>query len=163
MGVVLNNRAATLLTIAIFETVDSNTRNRLLNKAEENIKTAIKIYTNWQNNYGTLPKDSLKNIYTPIYENLKIYDEEESEKYLDKRVNDILEAQLEIPRRLSVSYTNLGMINRYKGDIHSALQNYKLAIELWENNLAAENNINIIMGLPIKERGILERLFPPKK
>jgi tetratricopeptide (TPR) repeat protein len=62
-----------------------------------------------------------------------------------------------------VSYTNLGIILRHQGDIKGALKSYKKALELWDKNLSAENNINILIGKPIRERSTLERLFPDQK
>jgi len=87
----------------------------------------------------------------------------EAEEYLENRVREIIEALPENSRRLSVAYTNLGVAERHLGNYEQAMQHYQKALELWDRNLAAENNINILLGKPIRQRGVLEKLFPPDK
>ena len=91
------------------------------------------------------------------------YSAEEMEIYADTRIIEIQDAQKEIDRRLSVSYTNLGMVYRQKELYDSAAANYIIAVELWDQNLTAENNLNILFGKPLRKRNLIQKLFPPKK
>ena len=94
-----------------------------------------------------------------VYEEVK----KKINKYINKRCQDIILAQRENPRRLSVSYTNLGIIQKHQNNIDGAMKSFNKALDLWDKNLSAENNINIIQGKPLKEQSILERIFPDKK
>jgi tetratricopeptide (TPR) repeat protein len=85
------------------------------------------------------------------------------EKYLRTRTEEILEALEENPRRLSVCYTNLGLIYRYRGEYIKAAEQYKKAIELWDRNLDAENNLNKLLNKPLRKRNFIQRMFPPSK
>ena len=85
---------------------------------------------------------------------------EKKARYLDTRVEEIQDAEKETPRRLSVSYTNLGIVYRYRKDYESAAACYRKAMDLWEDNLTAENNLNLLRGRPRKKRNFLRKLFP---
>jgi tetratricopeptide (TPR) repeat protein len=87
----------------------------------------------------------------------------EQQSYLEKRVEEIIVAQHETKRRLSVSYTNLGIIHRHRGEFEEASEYYQKAFTLWEDNLTARNNLNILLGRPVEKRNFLEKLFPPDK
>ncbi len=165
MGVVYNNKVAVLLTIALFEIQDNEQRDSILSLAKVDINTAINIYKNWITDFGSLTKEQIKARIEPIYvnNNSSLFEKDKIKLYVNKRINDILLAQKETPRRLSVSYTNLGIILRHQNKYEQAIVAYKKAIELWDNNLTAENNINILLGRPIKERSVLNKLFPNKK
>ena len=69
----------------------------------------------------------------------------------------------ETDRRLSVCYTNLGVIERTRGNYQEAIMNYEKALNLWDRNLEAENNLNRLLGRPIKKRNLLQKLFPPDR
>jgi hypothetical protein len=45
----------------------------------------------------------------------------------------------------------------------SAAFYYNNAIELWDRNLTAENNLNILLNRPQKKRNLIQTLFPPEK
>ena len=70
---------------------------------------------------------------------------------------------METDRRVSVCYTNLGIILRSRDDNEGAAEMYIKALELWEMNLEAENNLNRLLGRPLKKRNIIQKLFPPEK
>ena len=72
-------------------------------------------------------------------------------------------ALLENNRRLSVCYTNLGLISRFQGNYEDAVKQYEKALALWDRNLDAENNLNKLLNRPIKKRNIIQTLFPPEK
>ncbi len=163
MGVVLNNKSAIYLTLAL-QMHDGPEKDSLINKAEYYVDTCITIYENWLSVYGDMSEVEIRKHVTLTFQNTD-YPFERSllPSYIDKRVKDFMLAQRECIRRLSVSYTNQGMVYRNQNQLERALTNYKKAIELWDKNLTAENNINLILGRPLKERTILERLFPDKK
>ncbi len=85
------------------------------------------------------------------------------QKVLEKRVKSIQDAQIETSRRISVSLTNLGMINRYRGELEEARKNYEKAISLWERNYTAHDNLNILLNQPVKKRSMISKLFPPER
>lgn len=69
----------------------------------------------------------------------------------------------EMERRLSVSYTNLGIIARHEGRLEDALRHYKKALDLWSENHTAKNNLRVIAGEKPVKRSVIQQLFPPKK
>jgi len=162
IGVILNNKAALYLTIALFETQKTN--DSLLSLAKVNIEKSIKIYETWLNEHEKLSEIEIREKLKPIYyKKNNIFDQNKTENYINKRTKEIILAQAETKRRLSVSYTNLGIIQRHENKTEEALKTYKKALDLWKNNLTAENNINIILGKPLRKRTILEKIFPEKK
>jgi len=164
MGVVYNNRVAVLITIALFETNDSLVKDSLLILAKKDALAAINIYNDWTSEFGTLTEVQIRAKVEPIYmASNNEFEIEKIEQYVNKRIRDIELAQTETPRRLSVCYTNLGIIFRHQGSYEEAINSYQKALELWSSNLTAENNINVILGRPIKERSVLEKLFPENK
>jgi len=84
-------------------------------------------------------------------------------KFLENRVQEIIMAQGENDRRLSVCRTNLGVVYRYQGAYLEAVQQYEMAIELWDRNLEAENNLNKLINKPLKKRSIIQKIFPPER
>ena len=82
---------------------------------------------------------------------------------IDARAKEIYKTIAESGRRLSVCYTNLGVIYRQRGEFEKAIRQYEKALELWDRNLDAENNINILLGHPLKKRNIIQKLFPPDR
>ena len=164
MGVVVNNRVAVLITMALFETPNNLEKDSLLNIAKKDALSSISIYNDWVNEFGTLSENQIKTIFEPIYMvSNSEFEIDKREQYLNKRIDDIMLAQKETSRRLSVSYTNLGIIYRHQENYEEAIKCYQKALELWDNNLTAENNINILLGRPIKERSVLEKIFPENK
>jgi tetratricopeptide (TPR) repeat protein len=143
-GIVYNDRGSAYLSIALYGSRDSTEKLRLLEIAEKNIDSAIAIYNTW------LGKNSSLSI-------------EELSKNIHKRTEDLVLAQKETPRRLSVCYTNLGIIQRHQYKQNEAVESYIKAIKLWKDNFTARNNFNVLMGKPPKDRSIIDQLFPPDK
>ena len=173
-GVLYNNRTAAFLTMAIH--IDSlvvaagsaewklMSKEQLLNLAEEAVKTSIRIYEHWLENFSRLPEEEISRyIENKFLSGLSGYTDKEQLKFLERRVKEIEDAQLETPRRLSVSYTNLGIIHRHREDYENAMISYQKAIELWEENLAAENNLNLLLGKPLKKRTFIQKMFPKER
>ena len=94
---------------------------------------------------------------------LEGYNEADIQKFQHKRNQEINEAQAETKRRLSVSYTNLGLVYRQQLKYEDAALSYQKAIENWDRNLTAENNLNKLMGRPEKKRNLIQKLFPPER
>lgn len=172
VGVIYNNRSAAYLAMAIFHESNSLSldginilsKDSLLYLAQHEAQNSINIYTKWLNVFDKKSEDEIKAIIIPSFKpGLASYEPKEQERFLSNRVKEITEAQLETPRRLSVAYTNLGIINRHLENYELAIKHYKKAIELWDRNLAAENSLNVLLGQPQKKRNFIEKLLPPSK
>jgi len=163
-AIVRNNRGSAYLGMALYNLQDTVEKAGLLSIAKTNIDSSIAIYNRWLNKYSAL---SEKELYAHIYpffpENNEAFTGKNIKNILKKRVEDLKTAQKETPRRLSVCYTNMGAILRHQYKQEEALKNYVKAIELWKDNYTARNNFNVLMGLPPKDRSIINQLFPPDK
>jgi tetratricopeptide (TPR) repeat protein len=165
LGVLYNNRAAAWLTLGVFgEYYDDWERDSLVEMAETAIRTSMGIYETWRENLGNLDEMQIRKAITEEFSSgLESYSSEKQKKFLETRVAEITEAQAELDRRLSVSYTNLGIVYRHKEKYDSAALCYEKALELWDRNLTAENNLNSLLGRPQKKRNFIERMFPPER
>ncbi len=174
IGVLENNRAAVYLTHLIAreqdpayidpDSLQQVELDSLLRLAEQSVRRGILIYENWSDQFITAGSPEIEaSIRKDFLSGLEGTEHEEQEKYLENRVEELRDAQKEIDRRLSVAYTNLGVINRYKENYDSAVLNYRKAMGLWENNLSAENNLNHLLGKPLKKRSFLQKLFPRER
>jgi tetratricopeptide (TPR) repeat protein len=163
-GMVFNNRGSAFLSMALYEVEDSIEQQKLLGFAGENLDSSIRIYKNWLSQYEYLPADSITKILTPCFrKDDKAFSDSDSKVILKKRVEDIVLAQKETKRRLSVSYTNLGIVKRHQYLQNEAIECYKQAIDLWGDNFTARSNLNVLMGNPPKKRSVVDQLFPPDK
>ena len=173
IGVLYNNRAAIFLTqalaidslsLALYEQNSLNKKDSLLNLAVISVDSSISIYANWKNMYATQDGEAIKNqLRKDFFIGLENYSQEEKNAFFASRLKELITAQKEIDRRMSVSLTNLGIIKRHKENYEKAAKCYQEAIDLWERNLTAENNLRILLGQPIKKESFLRRLFPPDK
>ncbi len=165
IGVLYNNRAASWITMALYaDIIQQNAQDSLINLAEISSLKSIDNYQSWLRKYGE--KNSIeieKLIHDDFLEGLDNFSKEEKTKFINYRIKEIEEAQTETKRRLSVSYTNLGIIERHKLQYNLAAQHYNKAVELWDRNLTAENNLNILLSRPIKKRSFNQKLFSPEK
>lgn len=163
VGVLYNNRAAACLTLSLHEE-DEVVKDSLLDAAEKSVYKSITIYENWLINYGEKSEQELiATLEDEFLRDLKSYDEKDKHSFIEKRVLEIKEAQSETKRRLSVSYTNLGLAYRQQLKYEDAALSYKTAIEKWDRNLTAENNLNKLLGRPEKKRTLIQKLFPPER
>jgi len=163
-AIVSNNRGSAFLSMALYNSADTTEKNRLLIIAKTTIDSSITIYNNWSDKYSALSEDGLyENIKSFFQENDPAFIGKNLKKILKKRVEDLQTAQKEIPRRLSVCYTNLGTVLRHQYKQDEAVKCYIKAIELWKDNYTARNNFNVLMGKPPKDRSIINQLFPPDK
>ncbi|MCD4735619.1 MAG: tetratricopeptide repeat protein [Bacteroidales bacterium] len=172
IGVINNNRAAALLTILMFAdsipakynpyselTVDS-----LITLAENRALKAISVYDNWLTGFSGKSHEQICEIIEPQFiDGLESITPDLKAKHLEARTKDIQKAIIENNRRLSVCYTNLGIVFRHRGEYKEAVAQYEKALELWDRNLNAENNLNLLLGRPLKKRNIIQKLFPPDR
>ncbi len=169
IGVLLNNKATVYLVELETElltkgNVEKEALTKPLAVAADYTTQAISIYKNWMEEMGSLSEEQIKERISPYFKpNDPAFKDMDVETLLNKRVRLMLDAQIETPRRLSVSLTNLGMINRYLGNLQEAKENYESAIELWDRNYTAQDNLAILLNQPVKKRSMLSRLFPPEK
>jgi len=165
IGVLQNNRAAAWLTIALHsELRDSSDKDSLVLLAKDAIMSSITNYSDWMKLYNDLDAEKIEHtIRQSFLSGLEMYSEEEISSFLSNRVDEIIQSKTEINRRLSVSYTNLGIVYRYHAVYDSAASCYMKAIELWDKNFSAENNLNLLLGKPMKKRNIIQKMFPPDR
>ncbi|MCK5170650.1 MAG: hypothetical protein KAQ75_12290, partial [Bacteroidales bacterium] len=168
VGVLYNNRAAAYLTMAIYESKPEAfmllSKDSLLNLAQESVQTSIAIYEKWLEKYNDKSSEKIEQILQKDYLiGLENYSKKEKEKFIRSRIKEIETAQYETKRRLSVAYTNLGITHRHLEQYENAINNYQKAIDLWDQNLTAENNLNILLGKPLTKRNLIQKLFPPKR
>ena len=168
-GVLENNRAAVYLTLglsydSLWSPYHHMGQDSLMALGESAARRSIDIYENWLSAYAG---SGLEEIQEQVLANFEIGlntdDPEAKEAYVENRVKEIEDAIEETPRRLSVSYTNLGLAYRYREDYQEAASCYQQAMDLWEDNLTAENNLNILLGKPMKKRNFLQKMFPKSK
>ena len=163
VGVLYNNRAAAYLSLSMNEE-DGTLKDSLLEVANKSINNSITIYENWLMSYdGKSEHEIEKDLEKGFLVGLQDYDDEDQKKFLHRRTKEIIEAQVETKRRLSVSYTNLGLVYRHQLRYEEAALSYQKAIENWDRNLTAENNLNKLMGRPEKKRNLIQKLFPPER
>jgi tetratricopeptide (TPR) repeat protein len=168
VGVLNNNRAATYLTMALYDYKPESymlySKDSLLQLAQISVQKSISIYENWIEVFKDKNQEQIKSFISANYLNgLEEAIAKDKERYINNRVEEILTAQYETKRRLSVAYTNLGIIHRHFEQYENAINNYQKAIELWNQNLTAENNLNILLGKPLKKRNLIQKLFPPEQ
>jgi tetratricopeptide (TPR) repeat protein len=166
-GVVYNNKAAIYLTELLnYDSIAPSFniyKDSITSLAEIMVKKSITVYENWLKKFQNLSEEQISAFLVTGFDKDFSAENSEIKKYHKQRVVEILDAQKENKRRLSVAYTNLGVIYRQKGDYKEAAGLYKKAMDLWQHNLAAENNLNAMLGRPLKTRNFIQKLFPPDK
>lgn len=171
-GVLDNNRSAAYLAMAIFhedsslsiDGINILSKDTLLSLSKIAALKSIQTYENWLNIYSEKDEKEIHNLLATNFLNgLTGYSDKELNRFISSRVKEIKEAQLETPRRLSVAYTNLGIVMRHREDYELAIKYYKKALDLWDRNLAAENSLNALLGQPQKKRNFIEKILPPSK
>ena len=164
LGIVYNNRASVYLSKALYQETDSLEKQTNLSFAKANIDSCISIYIKWlEKNKDLSTKELLEKNSQFFQESDIAFQGKNIQKILQKRVEDLVLAQNETPRRLSVAYTNLGTIQRHQYCQPEAIESFIKAISLWKDNYTARNNFNVLMGKEPEDRSIIEQLFPPEK
>jgi tetratricopeptide (TPR) repeat protein len=164
LGVIQNNRASVFLTKALSDTTLDEIRQNYFALAEQHLLKSIDYYNGWMNDFGNLTEEEI-HLYVDkeFRSDPVLLSHKNIDAMITKRVKDVLTAQIETPRRLSVSYSNLGIIKRHEDKVDEAVEYYTKALELWDENHAAKNNLNILFGKPIEKQGLLRKLFPPER
>jgi tetratricopeptide (TPR) repeat protein len=166
VGVLHTNRSAVFLTKALQNlqagNKDSVLTDSLFALAQMHSEKAIDIYDNWKLQYDSLNEEEM---YTEIKPGFMDIDsiQYDRDKIIHNRVKELIVAQEEMNRRLSGCYTNYGIIFRHRGELEQAALYYKKAIDLWDRNITAKNNLNIILEQPLEKRSMIEKLFPPPR
>ncbi|MCP3875175.1 MAG: hypothetical protein GY699_18730 [Desulfobacteraceae bacterium] len=178
VGVIYNNQATVYLVhlipdlLLLQENLKDNKEKEInMEKILKNLDTAqeftlqsIGVYESWLKEMGNLTETEIREKITPFFDpEDSAFKESDFKMVFEKRVEDIKISQFETKRRLSVSLTNLGVINRYKGNLQESKENYQRAIELWDRNYTAKDNLNMLMNLPKEKRSMLDRFFPPER
>ena len=164
MGVVFNNRATVFLTLALADTVNIKIRQHHFLLAEQYLQQSIGYYTAWMDDYyNKYERDIFDIVYASFANDSLLKDNKHLDAIINNRVKEIRTAQLETPRRLSVSYANMGIIRRHQNELEEAVKYYVKALDLWSENLAARNNLNVLLGEPIEKQSFFRKLFPPDR
>lgn len=163
-GVIYNNKCSSLLMKALYDTAISGTeKSTLLDLSLKYCDSSILIYNRWIEEWGILTPQEIAEKLTPLMRNDDPALAHNFEKIFERRVKNILMAQLETPRRLSVSLTNKGTIYRHLMKPDSSLLLYREALLLWNDNRTAKSNLNVLTGGDPLKPSVIESLFPPDK
>ncbi len=162
-GVLENYRSSVYLTKALFVVTDSLEKKILIKKAASHAIASAQIYLRWLHTYRSFSEEQIEAHIRDEFTAGLNEPEAVKEKMIKKRSKALTEAQYENLRRLSVSVSNLGICMRHLDKPLVAAKLYMLAVNLWEENLEARNNLHIIQGEEIEKRNILQQLFPPEK
>jgi tetratricopeptide (TPR) repeat protein len=173
-GVLANNRAAVYLSVSLHKDslkamskaggLTKLSRDSLLDLATRELDFALDVYYEWKNTYADMSRKEWEtSIKADFFRGVEEYNTEEKEAFLANRLDLMEDTKTEIDRRLSVSHSNMGMVYRLGEEYDSAVHQYAKAMELWDRNLTAENNLNVLLDKPLKKRNIIQKLFPPDK
>lgn len=165
IGLIHNNKCSVLLMMALYDsTLAEAEKESLLDLAMKYCDSSIMVYNKWIKNWGDVSSDIIAdrirpdmNKEDPSFNNMNF------NKIFSKRVINIALAQIETPRRLSVSLGNKGTIYRHLLEPDSALIFYKQALSLWKDNRTAKSNLSVLVGNDPIKPSIIETLFPPDK
>ncbi len=164
MGVVFNNRASVFLTLALSDTVNEERRQHHFLIAKQHLHQSIAYYSDWIDGFMNKTEDDIHDIVYASFANDSILQINTNlDAIINNRVKEIQTAQIETPRRLSVSFANIGIIHRHRNELEDAVEYYVRALDLWGENLAARNNLNVLLGEPIEKQSFFRKLFPPDR
>lgn len=164
-GVIFNDKCSGLLLMALYDsTLTDSTRRSLIDLSIDYCDSSIIIYEAWKNEWGELSEETIaRKLETSMNADDDAFEGYNFRKIFRKRVDDIVMAQVEIDRRLSVSLTNKATAFRHLMMQDSALLYFQKALSLWEYNRVAESNLSVLMGGEPVKPGIIETLFPPDR
>ncbi len=164
-GLIYNNKCSAMLLMALYDsTVSKTEKTILLDLAMKYCDSSIVVYNRWISAWGSLSSDAIAERIKPYMnkDNPAFYGMNYNRVFA-RRVKNIATAQIENPRRLSVSLSNRGTIYRHKLMADSALSCYRQALILWKENRTAKSNMSVLMGGEPVKPSLLESLFPPDK
>ena len=164
-GVIYNNRCSGLLLMALYDsTLTNENKAGLLELSMDYCDSSIAVYGKWITEWGELSEEAIAGKLEPYMNRSDTAFEGRSfRKIFTRRVKNITQAQIETPRRLSVSYTNKATVYRHLLKQDSALFYYERALSLWKDNRTARSNMSVLMGGEPLEPKLIEALFPPDK
>lgn len=164
-GVVENNRASAFIMRALYDTLlHEGEKEQLLNFAKNHLTNGIGIYEHWLDSVKALDERDICDLLRPVYyDTACLLSGANPQDVLEKRVDDILFAKVETRRRLSVAYTNMGIVHRHLMMTDSSLVCYVKALELWEDNHQARSNLDVLLGKEPSKRNFIQKLFPPDR
>ncbi len=164
MGVIHNNRASVFLTLALSDTARQELRHSFFALAEKHLLQGVDYYYGWMAFYGHQSEEDIREVIEKDFSSDSILvNHDNLDAIIHSRVREIQTARIETPRRLSVSYTNLGIIRRHDNQLEEAYKYYEKALDLWQENHAAKNNMNILFGKPPEKQSVFRKLFPPDR
>ncbi len=164
-GVIFNNSCSAWLLTALYDTtLASSEKEKMLLLAHSFADSSTRIYRAWISEWDSLPADQIRTRIAPFFtSDDPAFAGRSPGSILDKRIKDIREAQIETPRRLSVSLTNLGTIHRHLNQPDSALICFAEALHIWNENRTAQSNLNVLKGGKPVKPSLIQSLFPPDK
>ncbi|MCU0458280.1 MAG: hypothetical protein MUE37_04220 [Bacteroidales bacterium] len=164
-GVIFNNRCSGLLVMAIYDSLmNDSLRRSLVDLSMSWCDSSINTYMAWKEEWGSLSEDEVKQkLSSTMHADDPAFTGHNFRTVFGKRVDDVMLAQVEIDRRLSVSYTNKATAYRHLVMQDSAYRYFQEALALWSHNRIAESNLSVLMGGEPVKPGIIESLFPPDR
>ncbi|MFH0841443.1 MAG: hypothetical protein V1903_02360 [Bacteroidota bacterium] len=164
-GVIYNNKCSALLMKAIYDsTISLHEKQALLDLSSGYCDSSIMVYRRWIREWETLSAGEIHRKIIPFMDkNDQAFSGYNIDRIVNRRIKNIILAQIETPRRLSVSLTNKGTIFRHLSMPDSALHYYNFALSIWKDNRTAESNRSVLMGGDPLKPGLIESLFPPDK
>jgi len=164
-GVIYNNKCSVLLIKALYDsTASDHEKSILLNLSLNYCDSSIAVYNKWIDEWGNLSEEEIREKITPMMSNNPgAFQGLSFDKILNRRVRNLVTAQIETPRRLSVCMTNKGTIFRHMMQADSAFFYYNHALALWKENRTAESNLSVLMGGEPVKPSLIKSLFPPDK
>ncbi len=159
IGVLCTNKAALYLNLALYHSPEKIEKLSNLITSEKFLNMSLSHYKKWERKYKKLTDIELYNTISFDFQEIN----KNKEVIIQKRVKDINLALIEISRRSSVTYTNLGIVKRHQRKFEEAITYYKKAIELWKENYTAKNNLRVLLGKEPQKRSIIEKMFPKER
>lgn len=165
MGIVLNNKASALILEALYDTaVSIAEKETQLEWALVYVDSSITLYRSWMSEWTHLTKAEVeKRVRTSMHPGDPAFKGLSMERLISRRVKSQLTAQIETPRRLSVSLSNKGIIYRHLKDYEASANCFAQSLALWKHNRVAKSNLSVLMGGKPVKPGIIESLFPPDR
>jgi tetratricopeptide (TPR) repeat protein len=164
-GLIYNNKCTYLLMAAMYDTsVPAEEKKIMLDLAGEYCDTGMMIYRRWLSEWGNLSEEQIREKIKPgMQEDDPAFNGHNYQKIFNRRIRYITEAQVETPRRLSVSLTNKGTIYRHQIMPDSAAACLQQALKLWPDNRTAASNISVLYGGETIKPSVIQTLFPPER
>ena len=164
-GLIYNNKCSALLLLAIYDSsVTGPEKSNLLDLSMKYCDSSIYVYASWISDWNNLSLDAIAERIKPFMkEGDPAFSRLNFNRIFSRRIKNIAMAQVETPRRLSVSLSNKGTIYRHMLKPDSSIVCYRQALSLWKDNRTAKSNLNVLLELDPIKPSFIESLFPPDK